>query len=218
MDRGKFIVIEGTEGVGKTTQSRKLKDKIEGLGLPVYLTTECSDGPIGRLIRQMYLSGQRKVDRRLINYLYTADRLDHITNSVSGMMHQVQNGINVITDRYYLSSLAIYPLEYFDTPEYMNQMKFIMQLNQTAYELLPPDMTIVIQADPDEIDKRFSGRTDKIEIYDNNEDVTRSIASYRDAIDLCRQRGETIIEVDGIGSEYDVHQRIWSHVSKLLTT
>lgn len=212
MDKGKMFVIEGTEGTGKTIQSKMLTERMINEAIPVYHTMECSMGPIGRIIRNEYLSGKRIADRRLVNYLYAADRLDHITNTEDGMMYKLRDGINVVTDRYYMTSLALYPLEYWGTPDYQKQMEFIHDMNQLAYELCPPDLTIVLQVDPAEIHKRLGGRPDKIEIYDNDEDVVRSIKSYRDAISMLRARGEKIIEVDALGTREEVHERVWQIV------
>lgn len=214
--RGKLIVIEGNEGVGKTLQSKVLRDKLEDLGIPVYLTTECSQGPVGKLIRDTFLSGDRKSDRRMINYLFAADRIDHITNDVDGMLHLINKGINVITDRYYMSSLALYAMEFIDTPTYVDEMRFIMSLNETARDLLPPDITIVIKMDPADIVKRLAGRPEKQEIYDATDLLTPIGRAYEDAITYLRERGDYICEVDGNCSTWKCHKQIIDLVLPIL--
>lgn len=216
MARGKFIVIEGTEGAGKTLQSWHLRDKMEDHGYPVYLTMECSEGPIGQLIRNEYLSGNRQVDRRMINYLYAADRLDHITYPVDGMLHKIEQGINVICDRYYLSSLALYSIEFFNTPHYFEEMDFIMKMNQAASELLQPDITIFLDVTNETIQKRLGGRQHKIEIYDNMKDIEITQHTYRLGIQLLQDRGENIVFIDGNGSTQRVAHMVWEEVSKIL--
>jgi len=106
MERGKFIVIEGIDGSGKTTQVKKIEKLLTHNDFHVHVTRECTDNPIGKLLRNLYLSGKRKCDERVINMLYAADRLDHITNEEDGMLNILNEGIHVLSDRYYLSSLA----------------------------------------------------------------------------------------------------------------
>lgn len=217
MSKGKFIVIEGTDGVGKTIQSKLLSDKLESLGIPVYHTAEPSLGPIGKMIRHTYLSGDRQVDKRLINYLYAADRLDHITNTVDGMLSKINQGINVVCDRYYLSSMGYYPLEFYGTDQYMESMKFIMDLNQTAYEIMCPDATVILTLSEEETNRRLSHRDDKnVEIWDNSETVRRTRETYEDAIKLLHDRGENLIYVDASGDPETVSERVWNAIRSIL--
>ena len=99
MKRGKFIVFEGIEGSGKSTQTKMLSDYFKSNNIWVHQTREASDGPIGKMLRETYLSGKRKVDTRIINLLYVPDRLDHITNEEDGILSILESGINVISDR-----------------------------------------------------------------------------------------------------------------------
>lgn len=218
MEKGKFIVIEGTEYSGKSTQTKLLYKKMQDLGIYVKKTFECTDGPVGNVIRHTYLAGKRKADPKIINILYAADRIDHITNEDDGMLNYINEGISIVSDRYYMSSMALYPLEFWDTPEYKEQMSFIMNLNQTAFDLLRPDLTIFLDVPEEELMSRMEKRSGKKDLFDAPERVSRSVISYYDAIEMLRnEKDEKIIEVNGLGSEHKVHQRIWDVVSKLYT-
>lgn len=217
MKRGKFIVIEGNEGVGKTIQSKHLRDRMEDEGFPTVLTQEPSNGPIGKIIRNDYLSGKREIsDRRLINYLYAADRLDHIANTEDGMLHLLNQGKNVVTDRYYLSSIGCYAMEFLNTPKYWDELKYIMSLNMTARELLPPDVMIILKCPDEELHNRMDGRQEKIEIYDVDGVRDKIGQAYLDGTQYLRDLGDNIIEIDGVGSTWKVHERIWNAVLPLL--
>ena len=101
--KGKFIVFEGIDGSGKTTQINLLKQKIENTGTKCLETREPSDGPVGVMIRQC-LTGRMKIDEAALAALFAADRLDHINNSVNGLKSKIDEGISVISDRFVLSN------------------------------------------------------------------------------------------------------------------
>lgn len=145
MKKGKFIVIEGIDGSGKTTQVNMIKDMFERSNIPVHVTRECTDNPIGLLLRNLYLPGKRKCDERVINMLYAADRLDHITNEENGMLPMINNRITVVSDRYYLSSMAYDTYRYVDEYQsYLEALNDITNRNKVNMDLLTPDVTIYI--------------------------------------------------------------------------
>ena len=82
--KGSFIVFEGIDGSGKTTQINLLKQKIEALNIKCLETREPSDGPIGVMIRQC-LTGRMQMDEAALAALFAADRLDHINNGTNGL-------------------------------------------------------------------------------------------------------------------------------------
>ena len=82
--KGKFIVFEGTDGSGKSTQMKMLGKYLKTKGIPVYGTHEPTESPFGALLRSC-LTGRVEADERAIAALFAADRIDHITNSVNGL-------------------------------------------------------------------------------------------------------------------------------------
>lgn len=109
--RGKFIVFEGLDCSGSSTQAALLADRLICAGRKVYLTSEPSTGPVGMLIR-LYFSGrmvlppEREVADRQFAYLFAADRFDHLYNPTNGVIKHLDEGTDVISTRYVLSSLA----------------------------------------------------------------------------------------------------------------
>ena len=109
--RGRFIVFEGLDCSGSSTQAALLAERMICAGRKVYLTSEPSTGPIGMLIR-LYFSGRmvlppdRETADRQFAYLFAADRFDHLYNPTNGVIKHLDEGTDVISTRYILSSLA----------------------------------------------------------------------------------------------------------------
>ena len=148
-NRGKFIVFEGTDGSGKSTQMKMLASYLNEMGARCYLTHEPTDSPVGSLLRSC-LTGRIDADEHTIAALFAADRLDHIHNPVNGILKKLNEGVNVLCDRYYLSSFAynggFVPLEW------------VIELNRPAREALKPDLTVFLYLDAEDSMERVMGR------------------------------------------------------------
>lgn len=100
----RFIVLEGGDGAGTTTQLQAIKAALDSFGIPVWTTCEPTDAEEGLLIRSI-LSGALKRDPRTVAHLFAADRSEHIYRK-GGILERLQEGHVVVCDRYVLSSLA----------------------------------------------------------------------------------------------------------------
>ena len=160
--KGKFIVFEGTDGSGKSTQMKLLSKYLAGRGLSCVLTREPTDSPIGAMLRSC-LSGRIDTDERAIAALFAADRLDHILNPVDGIKTKLNGGITVLCDRYYLSSFA-YNGEFVDSA-------WVEELNRPAREELRPDLVVYLDLTPEEGMKRVArrGECDRYETLERQE-------------------------------------------------
>ena len=80
--QGIYIAFEGIDGCGKTTQISKIKDKLNKLNMKqsIVTTKDLSDGPIGDMVRSVFLSGVEGCDPLAMSYLYAADRINNIIN------------------------------------------------------------------------------------------------------------------------------------------
>lgn len=111
MAKGNFIVFEGLDGSGSSTQARLLHEALIEKGHTVYLTSEPTHGPVGNLIRlamshRLQFSSDVEIEDRQLAYLFAADRHDHLFNSLNGIVPLVERGAIVISTRYFLSSFA----------------------------------------------------------------------------------------------------------------
>lgn len=100
--KGWFIVLEGTEGSGKTTQIRMLNEWLASQKYRVFLTKEPTKYPIGQLVNQV-LSGRIVIAEEAIPLLFAADRADHTKRYIAPAL---KKGQIVLCDRYVFSSLA----------------------------------------------------------------------------------------------------------------
>ena len=87
-----FIVVEGLDGSGKTTQIELLRDQLQGLGEACYLTSEPTDLPTGKLLRSI-LSGAINADPRTVAALFATDRIEHLFNAHTGILAKLAAGV-----------------------------------------------------------------------------------------------------------------------------
>ena len=94
-----FIVFEGIDGAGTSTQIKKL---VERAPEQFMATAEPTSGPTGKFLRRM-LAGEFKVDEKTNAYLFAADRCEHIFGK-GGVKELCDSGKTVVSDRYFFSS------------------------------------------------------------------------------------------------------------------
>ena len=104
--KGTFIVFEGLDCSGSSTQATLLYERLINIGRKVYLTSEPSAGPVGTLIR-LFFSGRvilppaRDVRDAQFAYLFAADRFDHLYNPTNGVVKHLEEDVDVISTRYF---------------------------------------------------------------------------------------------------------------------
>jgi dTMP kinase len=102
VNRGILVALEGLDGCGKTTQAARIGEALRARGRDVVLTREPSDGPIGRKIREL-ARGRGEVPAVQQLQLFTDDRRQHVAQVIAPALAA---GRTVITDRYFLSTVA----------------------------------------------------------------------------------------------------------------
>lgn len=100
--RGKFIVIEGLDGCGKSTQVKLLSNWLRSQGKRAVFTDEPTNGEVGRTIKAI-LRGELKVPVEAEALLFAIDRMQHLSSLI---LPSLENGVIVLNERYVHSSLA----------------------------------------------------------------------------------------------------------------
>ena len=200
---GKFIVIEGIDGAGTTTQRDLLCGHLKECGVPVVATQEPSHGHIGQLIRRV-LSGSVQVDNKTLGLLFTADRMDHLATII---IPALVRGDWVVSDRYYYSTFVYQTVsEEVDDPEKV--LEWLVAVNRFCRV---PDLVLMIDTPVELAASRVAERQDK-EIFDQL-DFQRRLARVYSSL------GEDLPGlfklVDGAGSKQQVMQNLLSGVRQV---
>jgi dTMP kinase len=182
-----FIVFEGIDGSGKSTQAKLLAARLTAAGYKVYLTFEPTDSEIGKLIRKIF-SGERPADEHVIAALFAADRLDHILNTTNGIKKKLEEGYIVICDRYYLSSYAYHSVHV--------DMDWVIQLNSVSAQQLKPDFCFFIDVDVETSMQRIADNRTSIEPYETSDNLRKVRENYFKAIEKSHSN-ENIIIING---------------------
>lgn len=199
--KGKFIVFEGIDGSGTTTQSKLLADNLKVAKHKVWWTKEPSDGMIGRILRKT-LKGELPTEfsNKSMSLLFAADRLDHIKCEI---LPKLQRGYVVICDRYVLSSLAYQSLD--------NKLDWVYELNK---DVIVPDLTFFLDVPVSEAETRRESRN-KTERYDSFGIQSDVVARYHAVIDKYRNRLGTVYMIDGTMSIESVADNIMCVINKV---
>ncbi|MBN2798005.1 MAG: dTMP kinase [Deltaproteobacteria bacterium] len=198
-----FLVLEGLDGAGTTTQSARLVQWLGGLGLAVQPTREPTGGPVGRLIRTT-LRGEPGSPRvESLPWLFAADRADHLHRLVEPALAR---GAWVVSDRYLHSSLAYQSLT--------QPMEQVLALNAT---FRAPDLTLFLDVSVDACLRRIEARTDAPrEIYEERERLERISALYQQGLDLLIARGDRVVRLEGELSVDEVSEAVRARVAPLV--
>lgn len=208
---GLFLVLEGIDGSGSTTQVAQLAQAFRDQGRPVLVTREPSVGVIGRFLRQAL--EHRLLDQEqqpvLLNWasmalLFAADRVDHVEREIKPALEQ---GVVVLCDRYDLSSLVYQSVT---SPEGEQALPWLRSLNQKA---LRPDLTLVLDLDPAEAAERRAQRGGAAELYEQQELQRRFAQLYGRAAELCPE--DRVVTLSAAGSVEEVGKRVQRLVAEL---
>ncbi|MBR6340652.1 MAG: dTMP kinase [Treponema sp.] len=192
-----FIVFEGIDGAGTSTQIKKL---VESDPQKYIATAEPTSGPTGKFLRQM-LAGDFKVDERTNAYLFAADRCQHIFGQ-DGVKELCNSGKIVVSDRYFFSSLAYQSVSC--------GLELPMLLN-SPFPL--PEYLFFFDINPEVSLARVNARNESKEIYENIEAQKKIAALYEKVISMyendAKLREEMkIIRIDASKSIEEVEEII----------
>lgn len=139
--RGTFVVFEGGDGVGKTTQSRLLADWLSERGHEVVRTFEPGDGPVNAQIRTILLSRSTEdLAPRAEALLFAADKAQHVHSIIRPAL---ERGAVVVCDRYVDSTLA------YQGAGRVLDLDDVERINWWGTDDLRPDLTVLLDLEPE---------------------------------------------------------------------
>lgn len=190
--RGRFIVIEGIDGAGKSTQIELLAEKLRAAGRTVHITAEPTASVSGGLLRDA-LGGISSRTPCEMAALFVLDRIFHNVNP-NGINAMLDKDIDVICDRYYYSSLAYQGSQ--------TDLKWVADMNLNCPEIRKPDLCIFLDLAPEESLKRISKGRTTTELYEKL-DVLQSVRKrFFDIFDLLKER-DNIKVIDTTGDSIE---------------
>ncbi|WP_033420136.1 dTMP kinase [Nesterenkonia alba] len=206
---GLFVALEGGEATGKTTQIGLLRKWLQACGRHVVTTREPGGTAIGERIRPLLLDhGQGEVDPRTEALLFAASRAAHVRQLIRPALSR---GEVVLCDRYVDSSLA-----YQGVGRGLG-IEEVAQINRWATEGLTPDLTVVLDVDP-EISRRRRAHRDGGAVGDRIESADNAFHSrLRQAfLDRAEAAPERYLVLDAAVDAQSIQQRIRTRLAKLL--
>lgn len=206
--RGLFITFEGVDGVGKTTQAKRLKNYLENQyqavrwNSDVLLTAEPGGTPLGEKLRQLLLdpAGPR-IGKKAEAFLYAADRAQHVSETI---LPALEKGQTVVCDRYTDSTVA------YQYGGRALQSDAIEWANEWATGGLQPDRTYLLDMNP--LNRRLAGDVDRLE----QESLEFQERVCREFHALASQYPERIMVLDGSLSREQVWMLIKADVDRIL--
>jgi dTMP kinase len=198
----RFIVLEGGDGAGTTTQLRLLDEALGRAGVPRWATSEPTDSPEGRLIRRV-LSGELPRDPGTLARLFAADRNEHLRGP-GGILERLERGEAVVCDRYVLSSLAYQGVACGpELPALLNE----------GFPL--PELCLFFDLPPAQSLDRIGGR-EGLDIFEELPFQEKVRSAYRNALTTYAPSGMRIVELDASRSIEEVSAAILRAVGETL--
>ena len=199
-------MVEGLDGAGTTTQVTRIATWLRAAGHDVLQTREPTEGPVGRVIRDVLAGRDGAPTMETLPWLFAADRADHLFREVEPALAR---GTHVISDRYYHSSLAYQALTL--------PLERVHALNE---DFRVPDLTVFVDVSVSVCLGRIASRADNEgmarEIFERADFMERVHASYQHVLDWLRRDGEPIVVVDGEAPVAEVEHAIQQHARTLL--
>ena len=207
MADGKFIVLEGIDGSGTTTQSARAAEWLRRQGLSVVETFEPTDGLIGKVIRQALSCSWpgcegEELAPELFALLFATDRLDHVNGKI---IPALGRGEWVVSDRCYLSSFAYQSLGC--------DLDWVRALNRHVRHA---DLTLLLDLEAQTAYERFAGERPARDVFETVEKMSAIRENYLKIADILRAEGDGIVTVDASPPAGEVAATLQAALSELL--
>lgn len=202
----KFVVFEGIDGAGTSTQMRLLAERDSGK--KIAFTAEPTERPTGKFLRQI-LAGNEKVSSQTAAYLFAADRAEHLWGQ-GGIVDQTKNGLTVVSDRYLFSNLAYQGVTCGeDLPKTLN----------SPFPL--PQLLFFFDISAQKSLERVEKRGEAKEIYENEKFLSDTASRYRAIIDQYKKLADDqmrIVEIDATLPKEKISDLIWKEILPIINS
>jgi len=188
--KGRFIVFEGLDGSGKSTQADLLLSYLKKNKKKAHLTSEPTRYLIGGLIKS-FVTHDWKSTPECLQLLFAADRAHHLDKEIIPFL---KKGITVISDRYFLSSLAFGALE-------IDDGDWLADINQ---KFIFPDLTIILKVRPRSCIRRMAGERFSLSLFEKEKKLRKVWRNYQHL----QKRFKNVYIVQGEGPVEEIFSRV----------
>ena len=203
--RGKFIVFEGIDGAGKSTQIELLRQKLIKDGRKVFITAEPTASVTGGILRDA-LSGNYKRSASELAAMFLSDRIFHNVNESVGINQALERDFDVISDRYYYSSFAYQGLD--------SDIDWVINMNLNCPDIRKPDLCIFLDLDAEKSKARIDTNRATVEIFEKEEILNKIRNKFFDVFK--RLPDENIAIIDASGSVDEIADEIFRVVDRTI--
>ncbi|MBE6662635.1 MAG: dTMP kinase [Ruminococcaceae bacterium] len=201
--RGRFIVLEGIDGCGKSTQIERLAERLRAEGREVAVTAEPTDSASGKMLRAA-LSGADRRGPCEMAALFLLDRIYHNV-SENGIEAMLAKGIDVICDRYYYSSLAYQGSE--------TDFAWVRDMNLACPEIRRPDLCLFLDVEPRVSLARIAASRTSTEIYEKEELLEKFRARFLEVFAMLKETDRVAV-VDASRDVDEVAEAVYRAVKE----
>jgi dTMP kinase len=187
---GKFIVFDSLDGAGNSTQVKLLADYLNKIGKRTYVTKEPTSSLIGGLIKSQ-LTHDWKSSAECLQLLFCADRAYHLEKEIIPLL---KRGINVISDRYFFSTMAYGNLE-------INDLNWLIEINK---KFILPDLTFFLKVSPRVCIERIKKDRFEITLFEKEEILRKVWKNY----EILAKRFKNVYIIDGEGPIEEISKKI----------
>ena len=208
-----FITFEGIEGCGKSTQAKRLVNRLRELAVPLVFTLEPGGTTVGQKIRRILLDSRNQHLSPLAELLlYAADRAQHVEEVIKPALEQEKW---VLCDRFF-DATTVYQ-------GYARglDMKLIVTLNEKASPGIRPDITFLIDCAV-EVGLKRALKRNKIQFQEGQDRFEREKKDFHEAVregylTMAMEDPERFVVVDGTLKEDELEEIIFKHVEPFIS-
>lgn len=197
-NKGKLIAIEGLDGSGATTQTKMIADYFKKNKINHLITQEPTSSAIGGLIKSQLTGDWNLTSPEALQLLFAADRANHLEKKI---IPKLRKGTHVVTDRYFLSSVAYGSLD-------INDLDWLYKIND---QFIVPDLTILIKISAKTSHKRIKIQNG-MELFDNEAKLQKVWETY----EKIAKKYPNIKVIDGEKTEDEVFWEIKKIIGNLI--
>lgn len=195
--QGLFVVFEGLDGSGQSTQADMLKTRLADDGYLAHETKEPTNNIIGGLIRGQ-LTGDWQSSMECLQLLFAADRAHHLDREIIPIL---KDGKIVICDRYFMSTVAFGSLDL--------EKEWLLELNR---KFIYPDLVFLLKVPPKLCVERMQSSRFEVELFEKEEKLKRVWSAY----EFLNKKFSNVYVLDGTQSRAQIAGEVFEIVKKKL--